>query len=179
MVVSLHCANWCPVITVNLLWSFMKRSSTWIWIFLTFHLWQINRTSTCELGGFLWNKHIFTIMVMIISITIHTHRINVFMHSHSADCRATSLAQMCIEVMFYKLIMLLSGSSSVLLCSLHATLQLGYPHTSPVCKGAYSSTPLIWWGCAFPDTSASSRRHTGEEESWYLSGKVYLSLIGQ
>ncbi len=54
----------------------------------------------------------------------------------------------CVGAMFYKLIILLSGSSTVLLCSLHATLHLRYTHISPVYNRARSSTFVIWWCCA-------------------------------
>ena len=66
----------------------------------------------------------------------------------------------CVGKMFYKLIILLCGSSHVLLCSLHATLHLRYTHSSPVYKRACSSTPLIWFCCAFSDSPASSRHVT-------------------
>lgn len=76
--------------------------------------------------------------------------------------------------MFYKLIILLSGSSTALLCSLHATLHLRYTHTPPVCKRARSSTPVIWWCCAFSDRSASSRRVTDTQVVRNPGGKVCL-----
>lgn len=58
--------------------------------------------------------------------------------------------------MFYKLIILLSGSSAVLLCSCHATIHLRYKLSSPVHNHARSSTFVIWCRCAFSLPAAGS-----------------------
>lgn len=76
-------------------------------------------------------------------------RVAIYHSTHSvSDCRLqwALLDSSCAGSMFYKLIILLSGSSSVLLCSLHATLHLRYTHVD---NCARSSTFLIWSCRAF------------------------------
>lgn len=86
-------------------------------------------------------------------------RVAIYHSTHSwLQAAESSLSQpSCAVEMFYKLIILLSGSSTVLLCSLHATSHLGYTHISPAYNRAWSTTFVIW--CF---RSASSRTSTGE-----------------
>ena len=89
--------------------------------------------------------------------------------THSAaDCRPHKAPHdpgpSCISEMFYKLIILLSGSSTVLLCSLHATLHHRYTHSSPVNNRACSSTFVIWWCC---DSSLPAAGLSLETHRWW------------
>jgi len=104
-------------------------------------------------------------------------RVAIYHSTHSApDCRGAEVSSRyqpsCVGEMFYKLIILLSGSSAVLLCSGHATLHLRYTLSSPVHNRARSSTFVIWCHCAFSLPAAAPSTGDTQVPIWTNLTKI-------